>query len=160
MKPKQFSWMMKTVIIALGVFGAAFYFYFVPVGLQALESIKRFTEKSIFLPWLIGVILTCIPCYAVLVLAWLMAQSVKNDTQFSHKNSGRLKKIAACALADGAFFFLMNIVFLAVGINIPAVALLSLLVLLVAVAFAAVATVLSGMVEKAAVLQEENDLTI
>ena len=44
--------------------------------------------------------------------------------------------------------------------NMPAVVVFSVLVLLVAIAFAAAATVLAGMVEKAAVLQEESDLTV
>ena len=160
MQPKRFSILMKSVIIALAVFGAGFYFYFMPRALQVIENLKIFTEKSLFLPWLILVVLTCIPCYAVLVLAWGMAVSVQNDKQFSHKNSGRLKKIAFCAIADTLFFFVGNIIFWIIGINIPAVVIVSAIILFVGIAFSAACEVLSGMVEKAAILQEENDLTI
>ena len=89
-----------------------------------------------------------------------MAESVKKETQFSHLNAARLKKMAICALADGGFFFLACVVFWMFGILFPAIIIFSVLILLVAIAFAAVATVLAGMVEKAAVLQEDSDLTI
>ena len=160
MKPKKFSVMMKSVIIALALFGAGFYFYFVPAFLKQVDSFKLFTHRQIFLPWLILTVLTCIPCYAVLVLAWKMAVSVEKDKQFSHKNSGRLKKIAVCALADTGFFFLGSLVYWVLGINIPAIVVISVIILFVGIAFAAAADVLAGMVEKAAILQEENDLTI
>ena len=160
MQPKRFSLLMKSIIIALAVFGAGFYFYFVPRVLRVIDSLKLFTDKSLFMPWLILIVLTCIPCYAVLVLAWGMAVSVQNDKQFSHKNSGRLKKIAVCAIADTGFFFIGNLIFWIIGINIPAVVVISAIILFVGIAFAAASEVLSGMVEKAAILQEENDLTI
>lgn len=158
MKPKKFSLIMKVVIIALAVFGAGFYAYFVPAALIRLDEI--FANVNLFLPWCIFIELTAVPCYAVLVLAWKMAVSVQNDTQFSHKNSGRLKKIAVCALADVAFFFLGNLLMLALGINAWHIVIVSAIILFVGIAFAAAADVLSEMVEKAAVLQEENDLTI
>ena len=160
MQPKKFSLMMKAVIIALAVFGAGFYFYFVPEALKVIDNVKLFTDKTLFLPWLLLIVLTCIPCYAVLILAWKMAQSVQADKQFSHKNSGRLKKIALCALADTAFFFIGSLVYWALGINIPIVVVMAAIILFVGIAFAAAADVLAGMVEKAAILQEENDLTI
>ena len=146
---------MKAVIIALAVFGAGFYFYFVPAFLKEADAVKLFTQKSIFMPWFILIVLTCIPCYVVLVLAWNMAVSVQRDTQFSHKNSGRLKKMAVCALADTAFFFLGSVIYWIIGINIPALVVVSAIILFVGIAFAAAADVLAGMVEKAAVLQEE-----
>ena len=159
MKAKHFSFMMKFIIIALAVFGAVFY-ALVPNLVGVMAELLHFTAHGVFYPWTIVILLTAIPCYAVLVLAWLMANTVKKETQFSHKNAGRLKKMAICALADGGFFFLANLVLWIAEMNMPAVVVFSVLVLLVAIAFAAVATVLAGMVEKAAVLQEESDLTI
>ena len=159
MKAKHFSFIMKFIIIALAVFGAVFY-ALVPNLVGVMAELLHFTSHSVFYPWTIVILLTAIPCYAVLVLAWLMANTVKKETQFSHKNADRLKKMAICALADGVFFLLANLWLWIEGLNISAVVILSVLVLLVAIAFAAVATVLAGMVEKAAVLQEESDLTI
>ena len=159
MKAKHFSFMMKFIIIALAVFGAVFY-ALVPNLVGFMAELLHFTVHGVCYPWTIVILLTAIPCYAVLVLAWLMANTVKKETQFSHKNADRLKKMAICALADGVFFLLANLWLWIEGLNISAVVILSVLVLLVAIAFAAVATVLAGMVEKAAVLQEESDLTI
>ena len=163
MKPKNFSLIMKLIIIMLAVFGALFYFLFVPMMGREMQEyfvndIAYYTK--LYYAWIVLIWLTAIPCYAVLVLAWKMADSVKNDTQFSHKNSGRLSKIALLAFIDGAFFFLMNIIYLFANLNHPGILIASFLVFLVAIAFSAAAKVLSGMVEKAAVLQEENDLTI
>lgn len=159
MKAKHFSFIMKFIIIALAVFGAVFY-ALVPNLVGVMAELLHFTSHSVFYPWTIVILLTAIPCYAVLVLAWLMANTVKKETQFSHKNADRLKKMAICALADGVFFLLANLWLWIEGLNISAVVVFSVLVLLVAIAFAAAATVLAGMVEKAAVLQEESDLTI
>ena len=166
MKPKNFSIMMKAVIIMIAVFGALFYFLFVPMMAKEMQYYANDIVNDItycnrlYYAWLILIWLTSVPCYAVLVFAWKMANSVKNDTQFSHKNSGRLSKIALLAFIDGAFFFLMNIIYLFANLNHPGILIASFLVFLVAIAFAATAKVLAGMVDKAAVLQEENDLTI
>lgn len=163
MKPKNFSLMMKVVIIMIAVFGALFYFLFVPMmgrEMQQFYTNDLAYYNKLFYAWIVLIWLTAIPCYAVLVIAWKMAVSVQNDTQFSHKNSGRLSKIALLAIIDGTFFFVMNIVYLFANLNHPGVLIASFLVFLVSVAFSAAAKVLSGMVEKAAILQEENDLTI
>ncbi len=162
MKPKNFSIMMKAVIIMIAVFGALLYFLFVPMMANEMKFYINDLEyyNKMRYAWMILIWLTAIPCYAVLGIAWKMALSVQNDTQFSHKNSGRLSKIALLALVDGTFFFVMNIVYLFANLNHPGVLIASFLIFLVAIAFAAAAKVLSGMVEKAAVLQEENDLTI
>ena len=48
MQPKRFSILMKSVIIALAVFGAGFYFYFVPRALRVIDELKLFTDKSLF----------------------------------------------------------------------------------------------------------------
>ena len=163
MKPKNFSIMMKAVIIMIAVFGTLFYFLFVPMMAKEMQSFyinDMAYYTKLYYAWTVLIWLTSVPCYAVLVLVWKMANSVKNDTQFSHKNSGRLSKIALLALIDGAFFFVMNIIYLLANLNHPGVLVASFLVFLVSIAFSAAAKVLAGMVEKAAVLQEENDLTI
>ncbi|MBE6818591.1 MAG: DUF2975 domain-containing protein [Ruminococcaceae bacterium] len=159
MKPKHFSFMMKFIIIALAIFGTCFY-AIMPNMVRFIETYNRFGMHDIFYPWIIVILLTAIPCYAVLLLTWPIAVSVKKETQFSFQNATRLKKMAVCALVDGGFFFLACLVFWICGILFPAVMIFSVLILLVAIAFAAVATVLAGMVEKAAVLQEDSDLTI
>ena len=163
MKPDKFSLMMKAVIIMIAVFGTLFYFVFIPMMGREMQQFylnDLAYYNKLFYAWIVLIWITAVPCYAVLVLAWKMAVSVQNDTQFSHKNSGRLSKIALLAVIDGAFFFFMNIVYLIANVNHPGVVLVSLLILLVAIAFAAAAKVLAGMVDKAAVLQEESDLTI
>ena len=62
--------------------------------------------------------------------------------------------------ADAAFFFVGNVLLFLLNMSHPSVALLSLGVVFVGIAVAVVAAVLSHLVQKAAVLQEQSDWTI
>ena len=64
------------------------------------------------------------------------------------------------ALFDVTFFFIGNVVFLFLDMNHPSIVIASLLIVFVGVAVAVAAVVLSHLIEKAAVLKEQTDLTI
>ena len=73
-------------------------------------------------------------------------------------NARCLRTVSLLAALDAAYFFLGNLVLLFLNMSHPGVVLMSLLVVFAGVAVAAAA--LSHLVRKAALLQEENDLTI
>ena len=64
------------------------------------------------------------------------------------------------AAADSGYFFAANLALLLFGMNHPGIFLASLFVEFAGIAIAAVAAALSHLVQKAALIQEENDLTI
>ena len=76
------------------------------------------------------------------------------------ENASFLKKIAYCAAGDTVYFFIGNIALWLCGMSHPGVVLASLVIDFVGIAVSVAAAGLSHLVEKAAKLQEESELTI
>lgn len=113
-----------------------------------------------FYPWLIFLWITIIPCYLVLISAWKVAGNIGADQSFSYENGTHFKRISFYALADSIFFFAGNILFWLIGINHPGIVIISLLIVFVGLSISLACKALSQLVDNAAKLQEENDLTI
>ena len=64
------------------------------------------------------------------------------------------------AAGDSIFFFVMNIIYMFLGMNHPGIVLASLIVTFIGVAVTVAAAALSHLVIKASKLQEDSDLTI
>lgn len=75
-------------------------------------------------------------------------------------NSRYLKYISTLALLDSGYFFLANLILLLLNMNHPGIFLGSLLVEFAGVTVAVTAAALSHLVQKAAEMQNENELTI
>ena len=116
--------------------------------------------EAAFLPWLIFLILTGIPCYAALGILWKIAQNIGANRSFCIQNAKLLKYISVLAAADAGFFFAGNIVLLLLGWNHPGIVLVSLCIVFIGAALSAAAALLSYLIRKAADLQEQSDLTI
>ena len=82
------------------------------------------------------------------------------DNSFSMKNARSLRAIAFLAAADAVFFFAGNIVFLLLDLSHPSIFLFSCFIVFIGIAIAVASACLSHLVRKAAVLREENELTI
>ena len=94
------------------------------------------------------------------VMARRIATNIGRDRSFSNENASLLKWISVLAAADAAFFFLGNVVMLLLDMSHPSVVLASFIIVFAGIAVAVISAVLSHLVKKAAVLQEESDLTI
>lgn len=150
---------MKLIIILLGICGIGVYAVFVPVvGSNFTTAYPEFAYC--FVPWLVFLLLTAIPCCIVLVLGWQIASSIKADESFTHKNAKRLKYISALALATSIYVFVGNFVFFLLNMNHPSVLITSMLLVFVGISVSVVFAVLSHLVTKAAQLQVQSDLTI
>lgn len=159
MEQKTLSNWLKVIIILVTLSGLAACVYVIPqLGLKIARANPEF--EFCFVPWLVFVQLTALPVYAALVFAWKIADSIGKDRSFTLENARRLKYIGILAIADSAFFFTGNIVFLLLSMNHPGVALFSLIPVFIGVAIAVAAAGLSHLVKKAAALQEQSDYTI
>ena len=112
------------------------------------------------MPWLIFLSLTAIPIYIALFFAWKIFANIGNDNSFCKENAGYLKWISWLAGGDAAYFFLGNIVLMFLNMNHPGIVLYSLIVVFAGTAVSVASAALSHLVLKAALLQEENDLTV
>ena len=111
-------------------------------------------------PWLLFLWSTGLPVLCALFLCWRIATNIGNDRSFSLENASLLKWISWLAAADSAYFFIGNIVLLALGMSHPGVTLVALLVVFCGFAMTVAAAALSHLVLKAADLEEQSELTI
>lgn len=159
MEQKSLSKWLKLILLGMGICGLAVYFLIVPSFGDSLRSqYPEFADR--YWPWLIFIWVSGVPCYAVLALGWRIAVNIGRDASFSLANARCLGSIARLAAGDAAFVFLGNVALLFLNMSHPGVVLLSLLVVFAGAAVAVAAAALSHLVRKAALLQEENDLTI
>lgn len=150
--------LLKLICIGLGIIGAAVYFYVLPTVGQDWAGDTGCV--SAFWPWLLFLWGTGIPCYASLWQFWGVCSEIKADNSFSEENAVRMKNISLLILGDVGYFFAGNIVFLVLNMNHPGIFLVSLAIDVVGVGIGIAAAALSHLVYKAAILKDENDLTI
>lgn len=148
-------------VILLGVVICSIFVYFVMIPLWGLRFVERYpsSERS-YLPWLIFIWCTAIPCYLSAFWGWRITGEIRRDNSFSHENSAYLRRIMLAMLSDAAFFFVGNIVMLVLGMSDFRVFFTAALVCFLVVAVATAAAALSHLVEKAARMREENESII
>lgn len=158
MNRKNLSVWLKTMIICVGACGALIYALVLPITAGTLEPFAN--DAAAKYSWLGVLWASGVPCYAVLVISWLVCNDIAKDRAFTAKNSKRLKIISILAGTDTLFLFLGNIALLLLEMNnlfmMAFCVLVAFLGIVLSVAFAA----LSHLVARAAELQEECDLTI
>ncbi len=159
MEQKKLSNWLKLIIIGIAICGLLFYSFVIPsLGQAITHSYPEFTYR--FWPWLIFIWLTAIPCFAVLVFAWKIATNIGLDLSFSDANAKLLKNISFCAAGDAFFLFVGNIILLLLGMNHPGILLGCFFFVFIGISISIASAVLSHLVQKASVLQEQSDLTI
>ena len=150
---------LKVIIIGVGLCGLVVYGVVIPsYGASLVASYPEFSGR--YWPWLLFLLATGIPCYAALIFGWQIASSIGQDRTFTNENARRLTVISRLAAGDAAFFFVGNAVLMLLSMSHPGVFLGMLLVVFAGVAVAVAAACLSHLVQKAAALQEQSDLTI
>ena len=159
MSQKSLVKWIQGILIGFAVCGFIFYGGLIPnIGLGFVDSYPEF--GYMFVPWLVFILLTGIPCYIFLYYAWKITLNIDNDNSFCMENSMHLKKMAYLTLFDTVFFMVGNIIYFFLGMNHPGVLLGSILVVFVGVAISVACAALSHLVSNAAGIKEENDLTI
>ncbi len=159
MEQKTLSRWLKVILVGVGLCGLVVYGAVLPLYGQSLVG-QNPDVANRYWPWLIFLWATGVPCYAALVIGWRIAVNIGKDRSFSEDNARHLKRIALLAAGDAVFFFIGNIVLLFANMSHPGVVLGSLLVVFAGVAVSVAAAALSHLVLKAALLQEQSDLTI
>lgn len=150
---------LKITVITTGLLGAVFYLWALPsVGKFIAELSPEFAGA--YYPWLVLFWITAIPCYAALVLLWKVIKSIDTDELFRKVNAYRFRMVARLAFADVIVFMAANVLFLLLNFNHPSILIASAFVCVVGVAFGICMKAMAGFFDKAADLQEENDLTI
>lgn len=159
MEQKTLSKWLKCIIIGVAICGIIIYSAVIPsLGQAIVYDYPEFSHY--YLPWLIFIWMTGVPCYCALIFAWKIVTNIGTDCSFSEENAKFLKWISVFAAGDAAFFFLGNIVLAFLNMNHFGIVLLSFLVTFIGVAISIASAALSHLVKKAAILQDQSDWTI
>ena len=160
MRQKTLSNWLKFIIVGVGLCGLVVYLLVVPMLGQTVAAAEDGLFDRLYWPWLVLIWVTALPIYAALAFGWIIAVNIGKDRSFSVENARLLKWISGLAAGDAAFFFIGNLLYLFLNWSHPGVTLLSLVVVFVGVAISVAAAALSHLVMKAALLQEQSELTI
>lgn len=159
MSQKGLANSLKAVIIGIGICGLIIYFYFLPIWGKAI--LYNATEyEHCYLPWMIFLWATAIPCYLVLICGWKIASEIGKDNSFSDINAKLLKCIAGLAAFDSGFLFTGSLLLYFLDMSSSILIVLVILVVFAGITVTVAAAALSHLVYKAAALKKESELTI
>ena len=159
MKHDIFSKCIKIVIVGTTLIGLVCCIYLIPELVRVFKM--WYPEFSYWtLPWVILLYACALPCFAAMVIAWMIAGNIGKDKSFTMENSKLFKIFSMLALVDSAVFGLGSIVYTLMGMNHPGLLLIDFLIVFAGMAVFVCTAALSYLVGKAATLQEDNDLTI
>lgn len=155
---KMVKW-LKFLVIFVAICGLILCTVVIPVVGRELSGMSPELGRY-FKPWVTFVWVLAIPCFAALVHAWMIFSNIEKDKAFSMENAKHMEKISYLAGADTIALISGNIVLLILNINHPSVFLVFLMIGIIGIGISVAAAVLSHLIQKAANLQDENDLTI
>lgn len=159
MNQKALSGVLKVITVCAAICFAVVFFYLIPLfGRGIAAEYPEYQTRYIY--WLVFMTIFSLPCFAALFFGWKIAVNIGRDNSFSYDNAKYLGTISVLAGADSAFFFIGNIVLLCINMSHPGVVLLSLFATFAGTAICAICAALSHLVQKAAAIKAENDLTI
>ena len=152
---------LKSITALLAMLILFFFFVDLPSIGQAIA--KQNTEYAwAYWPWLIGAWVFMLPILTAFIPAWQIFDTIREKGKaFCHENAGRFRLMGHCAMAAGIIFLcLMLIMTFQRASSAPLLIVVTPLVLLFFLALSFICRVFSHLVEEAAELKEENELTI
>lgn len=159
MEIKKLSKLLKVILTGLFILSLILYIFVIPlIGRTFVEAHPELSNW--YLPWLIFICITSIPVFMALFYSAKISKNISNDMAFTEENSKYLKYISKLALTDSIIFFIGNIVMLLFNMNHPSVLILSFWISFLGLSLYVIFSLLSYFVSKAAILKDENDLTI
>lgn len=159
MTQKNLSRWLKAVIIVGVLVGVGVYGWFVPMAAQEYRaSYPEFAWA--YPPFLAFILGTGLPCFASLFFAWKIAAEIGRDNSFSRINAKHMKVIAILALCDVIYFRVGLIVFALLGASSAPILITTVFIDIAGLAISVCSAALSHLILKAAVMREENDMTI
>ena len=158
MKQQHLAKWLKVIVIGMALCGLVIFGLLMPRLVYSILTLDPdWCGGWLIDAWVIFIWIAAIPCYWVLGIVWKIANEIRADRSFTIENSLRVKRIMILALADSAFVFTVNVVFLFMNMNHPGVLIASLFVCFAGVVIAVFAGCVSHLVHKAALLREENE---
>lgn len=159
MKQSEIARWLKVITCAIGILGAVFFFFLVPI---LAEEMKQGYPEAAFLYWpgLIYGYVIAAGCYAILYQFWTVCREIGRDNSFSKENAAAFKKISRLAVALAGVWSAGFAGLIIIGYVQPAIMLFIIFAVFLSFVVAICAAALSHLVWKAYELRQENELTI
>lgn len=159
MEQKKIADILKASAAAVAVVGILFFFWYVPTLIG--EYVAMAPELA-YLRWpgTIGMWVIAVLCYGALWEFWKICTQIGSDNSFCKENARSMKRIAQLAFL-AAFLILAGGVFLAcTGCLGLTKAMKVFFVITAACGLGVICLALARLIQNAADIKEENDLTI
>ena len=158
MNEKHLGALTRVAIIVIGICGLLSCLFWIPmsVGKGALQDLP-WTAWDFLIPYVFhwGVSL---PCFWLLILAWRVSGNMNHGKLFAEQNAVYVNRATAILIVDILAFLIGNVIFAVLGWNDWL--LLQVFVAVIGLVIAVFLYILSTYLMRAAVLQEESDLTV
>lgn len=128
--------------------------------IHAGDSLYHVKDKTMYVVWQIITIVCSVVCIIAIVIAWMMFADIGKDLSLTMKNSKRLLVISNLFLLDTVIFSMYFIASLLIHKSFGIMTAVNIGIVFVGVSLTVICACLSHLVEKAAVIEEENELTI
>lgn len=150
---------LQAAILIMGFcFLAAFALFAPTIGITLANEFAPWAYM--FWPVLITLWVSCIPIAIGLYHAWKICSGIYHGRMFYTKYAFRLKRIAQMATLDGIIYIIGFITLCMKKMINPGLILLTLMVLSLVSAVAIAGDALSHMVQQAAAIRQENEMTV
>lgn len=155
MKQKELSILLR-VIIAICALAALVFGAFVCIT-AAKSILLDHNWESVYLSL---TVLLFVPLFAALWELWRIFTEIGRDNSFCLENALRLRRVSFYAVADTILELISAVLLLSLDASHLVWLPVKLLLMLVGIAMAVACAALSHLTRKAALLKDENDLTI
>ncbi len=152
------KYLKLTLIIAL-LASIVFFFIVIPTAAFKLTSYDVIYDL-IYVPALIFMWISTIPVFISFYKFWIVFTEIGRDNSFCEKNARALHDVGIFAILDAILYLIALIAMIILNIFSAVILIITLFVIFVALVMAVLCIALSHLVEKAAALKSENDLTI
>ncbi len=165
MKNQTASVLLLSILACLGIFGLAFFLWILPETVRLVLDLSVYDTygtrySTFYYAWIGFAWTTAIPCYVALFYAVRVARRMGRGEAFSRATAQDINRFALCALIDSCFVLAANVVFSFLQLSHPGIFLFFILVELFGAAIYILFRILAAYVLQAAVLREEQEMTI
>lgn len=159
MEQKKIAVALKCFTACAGAVGAFFFLFYVPILIWQL-SLTETTTSWLRWPGTIGMWVIALLCYLALWEFWRICTRIGQDNSFCRENAVSMSHIGILAFGVAVLIFGGTVFLMLLGYLNGAGWLLIFFVLCIAVGIGVLCMALSKLIDNAAKLKEENDLTI
>lgn len=150
---------LKGIEIFIVLIGVLFYAVMVPaIILNFGRSFPKF--GYLVTPSIVIISLSAIPVLIVLAAFWMICSNIAKGNSFCMMNAKYLTAIGICSIIDSVYCFAFAVYLGSIGASSPGTLIISLGITVIGLAIAVAAFLLSHLVYKAALMEDEIKHTV